>query len=154
VFTGLIGIMASLNGLTIGYIQQHKMLAKSYGYSDSRLVTFYIPLAIALICSLSNDLSQGFVILSVSCAILVYGLVWVSVIKISYSLKKWKMFTFYTLTLPIMLFVGACTYFYGALSTSVNLFNTEILTAYLLVFFVLIAIIASLFFARCKKVNI
>ncbi len=151
VFTGLIGIMASLNGLTIGYIQQHKMLAKSYGYSDSRLVTFYIPLAVALICSLSNDLSQGFVILSVYCAILVYGMVWVSVIKISYSLKKWKMFAFYTLTLHIMIFVGACTYFYGALSTSVQLFNTEILTAYLLMFFVLIAIIVSFFFTRCKK---
>ncbi|ASG67745.1 hypothetical protein fh0823_09800 [Francisella halioticida] len=75
--------MASLNGLTIGYIQQHKMLANSYNLKTSKTFTMYIPLLIALICSLSNNLSQGFVILSVSCAIIVYALVWVSVIKLT-----------------------------------------------------------------------
>ena len=105
VFTGLVGIIASFNGLTIGYIQQHKMLAKSYNLKSSNTLTIYTPLAIALICSLFNNLSQGFVILSVSCAILVYALVWISVIKLTYSLKKYMVCCFYLLSLPLMLFI-------------------------------------------------
>ncbi len=150
--TGLVGIIASLNGLTIAYIQQHKILSKSYGYRDSRLVTSYMLLLIALLYSLSNDLSQGFVILSVSCAILVYALVWVSVIKLSYSLKKHKLFLFHTLTLPIMIFVGGCTYFYEAFSTSIMLFNTNVLAAYLLIILVCIAVLVSFIFTRKKLV--
>ena len=148
VFTGLVGIMASFNGLTIGYIQQHKMLAKNYGFTNSKFTTMYLPLFIALMCSLSNDLSQGFVILSVSCAIVVYALVWLSVIKLTYSLKKYKVLSFYLFSLPLMIFVGICTFYYGALSTSIELMGFKILTAYLLLVIALFILMITIIFGN------
>ena len=150
-FTGLVGIMASFNGLTIGYIQQHKMLAKNYGFRNSKLATICLPLVIALVCSLFNDISQGFVILSVSCAIIVYALVWISIIKLSFSLKKYKTFIFYSVTFLLMIFVAGCTYYYGALAVGINIFGYEILSAYL--FVIILIAVALLSLVLFKKTN-
>lgn len=151
--TGLIAILASFNGLTIGYSQQYQLLANNYSFKSSKLLAMNLPLVIALVCSLSNDLSQGFVILSVSSAIVVYALVWVSVIKLTYSLKRYFLLASYTLALPLLLIVGGCTFYYGALTTSITIFGIRILAAYLLILLILIAIFIAYFIGTKSRLN-
>ncbi|AXA34170.1 APC family permease [Francisella adeliensis] len=149
--TGIIAILASFNGLTIGYSQQYELLANNYRFKNTKFYAMNLPLLVALICSLSNDLSQGFVILSVSSAIVVYALVWVSVIKLTYSLKRYVICASYTLALPLLLVVGGCTYYYGALTTSITIFDIKVLAAYLLVVLIVIAMFIACFIYRKKS---
>jgi len=158
-FLGLFGLLASFNGLTIGYSQQLNMLGQSYNlrllnnksHKVTKLFCLIIPLTIALICCLSNDLSQNFVIMSVMSALVVYLFVTISAIILLFNLKKYFLFILYSMILIVLIMIIIFTFIYAVIPANIYLFNVKINIIWLLSFGFIAAIISSIFI---KKNNV
>ncbi|MBK2125192.1 amino acid permease, partial [Fangia hongkongensis] len=131
---GLFGLLASFNGLTIGYSQQIILLDKSYRIMKScsasrlktKLISLIIPLFIALLCCLSNDLSQNFVVMSVLSAVIVYIFVSVAIVALFFKLKKWLMVLLYTLVLMLLMLIITFTFIYTIIPAHIQFLGLHV----------------------------
>ncbi len=148
---GLFGLLASFNGLTIGYSQQLHLLGNSYRIKIfknnsgflSKVSCLFVPLAIALICCLSNDLSQNFVIMAVLSALVVYLFVTVAIVLLFFKLRKYALAFVYGLILLLLIMIVIFTFIYAILPAHINFLGLNVNIAWILTVAFAIVILTS-----------
>lgn len=124
---GFFGLVASLNGLTIGYIQQYQIL-KNTSIKKKELFIFILS---AGVISLSNNVANSLIILSVSAAFMVYSITWLSVIVYAIKTKRRLMMVLYIIFFSLLLYIFYCVVRYAVLISSLKVFDFSIPLSYL-----------------------
>lgn len=148
---GLFGLLASFNGLTIGYSQQLYLLGNSYKIkmfkNNSRLLSkatcLFVPLLIAFICCLSNDLSQNFVIMAVLSALVVYLFVTVSIVLLFMKLGKYILAAVYAAILLLLILIIIFTFIYAIMPAQISFIGLDVNVAWILSAAFIIVILTS-----------